>query len=362
MIPSNTVRRRLAELPRAPLAFLPTPLERLDSLSRDLGSVSVYVKRDDQTGLAFGGNKARKLEFIMGDMVARGADTIVTWAGVQSNWCRQVAAAAAKLGKRAVLVLLSKPGMPVGQDGNLLLDLLLRANVHLVEASGERGFLELHDVQEHVIPWVDAERREGRVPYLAPVGGSLLEGDLTRPLGAFGYVLGFAEIVEQARAQGFTPDTVLLASGSAGTQAGLLAGSKLLSPGTRIVGVSVAAPSPSVSSHVRGLTQAVLADLDAPIPLKDEDVTVLDDYLAEGYGVLNEEVASAVGLLARQEGLLLDPVYTGKAMWALLDLARRGFFREGEKIVFLHTGGTPALFPYREGLLESLGLPGSRPG
>ncbi|MFC1791565.1 D-cysteine desulfhydrase family protein [Gemmatimonadota bacterium] len=360
MISPQELHEKLARIPRVTLAHLPTPLERMDALSRELAPISLHIKRDDQTGLAFGGNKARKLEFIMADVVGGGADSIVTWAGVQSNWCRQVAASAARLGIRAVLVLLKKPGTPVEDDGNLLLDRVLGAEVLMVEATGEKSFLELENVWEHLAPVVAAETEAGRNPYLAPVGGSLLEGDMTRPLGAMGYVAAFAELLEQCREQGFTPGTVLLATGSAGTQAGLLVGAKLLSPQTRIVGISVAGSAADVSRYVKDISEAALEELGKEPAVGDEEVVVLDDYLGEGYGALNPEIVQAVKLVASREGVLLDPVYTGKAMAALLDLAGMGFFPEGEKVVFLHTGGTPALFPYREGLVDPKA--GSAPG
>ncbi len=354
MIKMAELRERLDSFPREWLAHLPTPLERLEFLSRRLGTISLHMKRDDQTGLAFGGNKARKLEFIMADVRERGFDSVVTWAGVQSNWCRQVAAAAARMGMPATLVLLKKPGMPVGEDGNLLLDRVFGAEVRIVEAEGERGFLELENVLEWVEPVVEEKRSQGRTPYLAPVGGSLQEGDLERPLGALGYVLGFAELLEQAREAGIQPDTVVLATGSAGTQAGLLAGAMLLSPETRIVGISVAASADAVKGYVTSIAERTLEELGEGKRVDPKGVIVLDEFLGEGYGILNEDVTSALELVAREEGILLDPVYTGKSMAGMLDLVERGFFDRGEEVVFLHTGGTPALFPYRDGLLSAL--------
>lgn len=345
---------RLDRFPRVPLAHLPTPLEDLPRLSARLGSVSVHLKRDDQTGLAFGGNKARKLEFIMGDVMARGADSVVTWAGIQSNWCRQVAAATARLGIRSVLVLLKKPGMPIGEDGNLLLDRILRADVRVVEAGGGKSFLELDNVREHVDPVVEGERAAGRSPYLAPVGGSLLEGDMARPLGALGYVNGFLELLGQARGQGFSPDAVVLATGSAGTQAGLLVGAKLLSPHTRVIGISVAAPASDVAGYVKTIANATLVELGEEPSVRDQEVVVLDQYIGDGYGIMNQGVTDALGLMAREEGVLLDPVYTGKAMAGFMDLVGKGDFEKGEKVVFLHTGGTPALFPYRAEILGAM--------
>ncbi len=353
MLSLDTLKTRLDAFDRVVLTHLPTPLERLPALSRRVGTLNIHVKRDDQTGLAFGGNKARKLELIMADALRQRADSVVTWAGLQSNWCRQTAAAAARLGLRSVLVLVKKPGFPVGWDGNLLLDRILGADVRVVEAEQGRSFLELALVADFVEPVVDEERKAGRTPYLAPIGGSLTEGSMSAPLGALSYVRAFVELHEQAADLGISLDSVVHATGSASTQAGLVVGAKLLSPGTRIVGISVAADRETVAGYVDVIGNQTLAALGVDDRVAPEEVIVLDDYLAEGYGILNEPVRDAISLVAREEGLLLDPVYTGKAMVGMLDLAGRGWFREGESVVFMHTGGTPALFPYREGLLTS---------
>jgi D-cysteine desulfhydrase/L-cysteate sulfo-lyase len=354
MITPSDLLDRLDAIDRVPLSHLPTPLEEMKAISQRLPGVTLHMKRDDQTGLAFGGNKARKLEHIMADVLANGADSVVTWAGVQSNWCRQVAAACARCGIRPILVLLKKPGLPLGEDGNLLLDRLFNAQIHVVDAPAGKSFLELENVREFLEPVMEAEQAAGRKPYLAPVGGSLLEGHMRRPLGALGYSRAFAEIIQQSFDQGFVPDSVLLASGSAGTQAGLLAGAKLLPTGTRIVGISVAGTTEDVSGYVEDIANATLRELGSTETVQEDEVLVLDDYLADGYGVLNQQVTEAVHFVAREEGILLDPVYTGKSMAALLDLREKGFFKEGERVVFLHTGGTPAIFPYREGLLRGL--------
>ncbi len=348
----ETVRQRLASFPRIRLTHLPTPLEPMDSLSRELGGVRLHIKRDDQTGLAFGGNKARKLEFIMADVLRKRADTVVTWAGVQSNWCRQTAAAAARLGLRSVLVLLKKPTSAIVSDGNLLIDQVFGAEIRVVEPEGERNFLELGGVEDLVLPVVEEERAAGRQVYLAPVGGSIPEGSMDVPLGAFGYVEAFLELFEQAQELGLPLDTVILATGSAGTQAGLLVGAKLVSPQTRVVGISVAGETTQVSEYVRAIADRVLEELGSSERVAQAEVTVLDEYLGEGYGMMNQGVADAIRMTARQEGVLLDPVYTGKSMWGLIDLVRKGQVGAGESVVFLHTGGTPALFPYREEIVS----------
>jgi 1-aminocyclopropane-1-carboxylate deaminase/D-cysteine desulfhydrase-like pyridoxal-dependent ACC family enzyme len=169
-----------------------------------------------------------------------------------------------------------------------------------------------------------------------------------------GYLAGFAELLEQCQAQGFTPGSVVLATGSAGTQAGLLAGARLLSPETRIVGISVSGSTELISAYVKDITEALLQEFGSTEAVSPEDVVVFEEYLGEGYGILNDRITEALGIVAREEGLLLDPVYTGKAMSGLLDLAGKGYFGQDD-VVFLHTGGTPALFPYREGILGGLG-------
>ena len=352
MLSLDLLRERLHAFDRVALTHLPTPLEGLPALSRRVGIMRAYVKRDDQTGLAFGGNKARKLELIMADALRQGADSVVTWAGLQSNWCRQTAAAAAHLGLRCVLVLLKKPGFPVGYDGNLLLDRILGADVRIVDAEESRSFLELAPVADLVEPVVDEERRAGRTPYLAPIGGSLTEGSMGAPLGALAYVRAFLELRRQAEEAGIAVDAVVHATGSGSTQAGLLVGAKLVSPETKIIGISVTAERRTVAEYVAGIADRTLEALGVVERVSPGEVIVLDDYLAEGYGILNDQVRDAVTLLAREEGLLLDPVYTGKAMAGMMDLASRGYFRGGKEVVFLHSGGTPALFPYRDGLMS----------
>lgn len=351
----NALRAAVAVVPRTPLAHLPTPLEHMERASRTLESIDLYVKRDDQTGLAFGGNKARKLEFIMADALRRGADTIITWAGIQSNWCRQTAAAARMLGMRAVLVLFRRETAPAAVDGNLLLDHLFGADVTIVPAESVENVMALEGVREVIEPLVEKERKAGRTPYVAPIGGSMVEGSMTAPLGALGYVDAAIEIVEQAAAMGVSFDSIVMAAGSGATQAGLLVGAKVLSPRTRVIGISVSETREEMTAMVRPIVDRTEAMLGLDVHVEDEEIIVLEEYLAEGYGILNDAVVDAIRFVAGAEGILLDPVYTGKAMAGLLDLVEQGYFGAGEKVLFLHSGGTPALFPYREGLLEGKG-------
>lgn len=351
---TRSVRDALARFHRVALSDLPTRLEKLENLSQRFAPCSLYVKRDDQTGLAFGGNKARKLDFIMSDVLQRGADCIVTWAGVQSNWCRSVAAAAARLGIETVLLLFKGPTSPSEYDGNLLLDRVFDADIRVIDAAGIDNMLEFASVKHVVEPVVAELEAQGRKPYLVPIGGSMVEGSMTQPWGALGYVEAFLEIVEQAADLGARVDAIVLASGTGGSQAGLLAGARLLSPHTRIVGVTVYAPAAKVRGYVLPVANGALELLGSTARVEPGEVLVLDDYIGEGYGVFNRGVGDAIRLVAQSEGLLLDPVYTGKSMSALIDLLQKDYFKEGENILFVHTGGTPALFPYRSEILDHL--------
>jgi len=351
---TNVVRERLSKFHRVELSHLPTPLEKLENLSEQLERFDILMKRDDTTGLALGGNKARKLDYIVADVLSHGADTLVTWGGVQSNWCRQVAAAAARIGVKAVLVLFKGPTSPAGDDGNLLLDRLFDADVRIVETGPISNMMELSSVGQYIEPVVEEYEKAGDVPYLMPIGGSLVEGSMSLPWGAIAYVNAFAELLDQAETEGVRIDSIVLATGSGSTQAGLLVGAKLLSPATRVVGITVYASAQKMSQYVRSIGERALKQLDQTIDIDEEDIIVFEEYLREGYGVFNDDVGAAIRRLAETEGVLLDPVYTGKAMAGMLDLVLRDYFQDGENIVFLHTGGTPALFPYRSEIAQSL--------
>ncbi len=326
----------------------------MERLSAGFDGIDLMIKRDDGTGLAFGGNKARKLEFIMADALEKGADTIITWAGVQSNWCRQTAAATARLGLQSILVLFRKEGVSIEPDGNLLLDSLFNARVEFVDATADTKMMELAAVADTIGRLEEEVLESGGTPYVASIGGSRVEGSMTEPLGALGYVEAFMEIFRQTSATGDLPDAIVHATGSGSTQAGLLVGAKLLSPKTKIIGVSVSEDEETMSRYVREISDATFDLLETGTRVEEGDVIVLPDYLQEGYGILTREVADAIDLVATTEGILLDPVYTGKAMSGLLDLLGKGVFPEGSSVLFLHSGGTPALFPYRNDLLDHL--------
>jgi D-cysteine desulfhydrase family pyridoxal phosphate-dependent enzyme len=318
-----------AQFPRLRFAQLPTPLEEAPRLGAALGGVRVLIKRDDLTGLALGGNKARKLEWLVGEAKARGADCVITLGAGQSNHCRQTAAAAARAGLDCYLIL-SLPFHGEGQ-GNLLLDDLLGATIVRVE-SGDAVERATDDLLKRL-------RAEGRQPYLIPVGGS-------NPVGALGYVLCALELHDQLARLGATPSHVFVASGSAGTQGGLLVGARAAGDGYRIVGISPGSKAADVISRVLAVANATAEKIGLPDRFGLSDVLVDDAYTGPAYGTLTAECSAAIRLLARTEGILLDPVYAGKAMAGLIDYVRRGVIPRDSTVVFIHTGGTPALFAY----------------
>ncbi|MGF1641540.1 MAG: D-cysteine desulfhydrase [Rhodospirillales bacterium] len=325
---------QLARFPRLRFAHLPTPLEPLERLSRELGGPALYVKRDDCTGLAFGGNKTRKLEFLMADALAHGADTVITAGGVQSNHVRQTAAAAARLGLGCELVLTrnvpwSAPDYE--ETGNAQIDRLCGARVHIHPAGTDRDA-----AMDEIAGWVLAD---GGRPYVIPVGGS-------NPVGTLGYVVCALELEQQADDRDIEIDCVVHASSSGGTQAGLVAGFRAINSDTRVIGIDVDADTAAVAADVGRLAQATVERLGLSADVA-EDVVVEAGYAGDGYGVPTAGMLDAVTRLARGEGLVLDPVYAGKAMAGLIDLVGSSRFRSSETVVFLHTGGTPALFAYR---------------
>lgn len=312
-------------LPRLRFAHLPTPVEILPRLSQALGGVSILVKRDDQTGLAFGGNKTRKLEFLLAAAQAEGAHTLITAGAVQSNHCRQTAAAAARFGFDCILVLAGEK--PASSSGNLLLDDLFGAQVVWTDKSGREATL---------VEVFDRARDEGRRPCLIPYGGS-------SPLGASAYALALGELLEQE----VYPDWIVFASSSGGTQAGLVVGQKTYGYRGQVLGISIDEPAADLQARVAALAQETAALLGEGMTIPAPDIMVNADYLGGGYGVMGEREMEAIDLFARLEGLLLDPVYTGRAAAGLIDLARQGFFQSGQQVLFWHTGGSPALFADR---------------
>ena len=322
------------EVPRIPLARLPTPIQELNRLSEALGGPRLYVKRDDLTGLATGGNKARKLEYLLADARAQGAETVITTGAAQSNHARQTAAAAAKLGFGCVLVLGSMA--PARLNGNLLIDSLVGARIRWT------GGRDPYDVMQEV---AEEERSIGRTPYIIPTGGS-------NAIGSLGYVTAMEELLDQTREAGPTIDAIVFPTGSGGTQAGLLVGADRGDFAGRLVGVSVARPADDLAQTVMSIAQLTAAWLGSSPPAPDQ-IIIRDEYLGQGYGVVGAPECEAIRRLARTEGLLLDPVYTGRAMAGLLDMIAQDEFSKEETVLFWHTGGTASLFAHADTLLQS---------
>jgi L-cysteate sulfo-lyase len=320
-------------LPRISLGFFPTPLEELPRLTRALGGPRLFIKRDDQTGLATGGNKARKLEFSLAEALRMGADTLITVGGVQSNHCRQTAAAAAKCDLRCVVVLRGHP--PATWNGNLLLDHLLGARVIF---SGDR-------TREEVAADVAmAEEAAGRRPYHIPVGAS-------NEFGAVGFVAAMEELDGQLKAERLHADRVVFASSSFGTQAGLCVGAKVLGFRGQLAAIAIDSSREELQAGVAAIAAPTISRLGLSLSLASDEVVAYDGYLGAGYAIMGEPEREAISLMARTEGILLDPVYTGRAMAGLIDLIRSGVFGKHETIVFWHTGGSAALFAYADQLL-----------
>lgn len=327
---------RLESLPRYPLAALPTPLEEAPRLSKELG-IRVLVKRDDLTGFALGGNKARKLEFLLADALAQGADTLVTGGGAQSNHARMTAAAARKLGMEISIVFFGP--RPPQVNGNLLLDDLMGAEMVYANTDDK---VETDRVVERVTQEL---RERGRKPYLIPVGGSTV-------LGASSYILAVGELLEQLKEAKAQPDYVFISTGSCGTHAGILAGMKYYGAQIPVYGITVSRDKAQCGQRIRDLVARTSEFLDCPLPLAPEDIVVDDHYIGPGYAIPTPEGNAAIRKVAQLEGLFLDPVYTGKTMAGLMDLVRRGSVPRGSTVVFWHTGGVPGMFGFASSFMS----------
>ncbi len=324
-------RMGLTAFGRERIATLPTPLHDLANLSRELGGPRIVIKRDDLTGLAFGGNKTRKLEYLLADAQVQSATHLITAGGIQSNHVRQTAAAARLGGMQAALVLTEDNPEPDVQ-GNYLLDLMLDADCHIIPSSAD----STAKMEELAADLRDA----GHVPYVIPVGGS-------SPVGALGYVSAMLELNNQLWEQGIHASRLYHAAGSGGTQAGVVLGSALYGGGYDVIGVAVSGTADDKIARCAELTAETAALLGTENPPGADDVSVDDTQVGEGYGIPTEATLEAMKTLALTEGIFLDPVYTGKAFAALLADVRSGAIGNDETVVFLHTGGTPALFAKR---------------
>ncbi len=325
---------KLTTFPRVRITHSPTPLEFMPRLTEALGGPNLYIKRDDCTGLGTGGNKTRKLEFLMGEAQAQKADVIITQGATQSNHARQTVAIAAKMDMQCEILLENRTGFTQPEykhSGNVFLDVLYGA--HVQEYPGGT------DMNAAMATVADQLRAKGKRPYIIPGGGS-------NAVGALGYVVCALEMVDQFNTLGLNVDHVVHATGSAGTQAGLVAGlqgSRSLIP---VLGIGVRAPQAAQEQSVYNLAVKTAELLGVPGSVSRESVVANCNYVGDGYGVPTPGMVEAVTMLARLEGILLDPVYSGKGMAGLIDLCRKGVFKKGQNIVFLHTGGAVGLYGY----------------
>ncbi|HOO11633.1 MAG TPA: D-cysteine desulfhydrase [Bacillota bacterium] len=324
----------LSKFPRRRYTQYATPIEKLERLSAILGGSTVYMKRDDLLGLAGGGNKTRKLEFLMADALSKGADTVITCGAVQSNHCRLTLAAAVKEGLRCQLVLEQRvPGSydRYASGNNFLFHLLGVEAVHVVEG-GSDMMAEMQRVADEL-------REQGRKPYIIPGGGS-------NEIGALGYVACAQEMLQQLFEMELSIDHIIVTSGSTGTHAGVLTGIIGLNANIPVTGIGINRRKGPQTEAVYALCSALASKLELKYAPAMEDVIVFDDYIGEGYSRPTKEMIEAVKLVARTEAILLDPVYTGKAMAGMIDLIKKGYFGDAKNILFLHTGGSPALYAY----------------
>lgn len=330
--------KNVDDFERVTLGFFPTPLETLPGLSKELG-ISLQIKRDDYSGFGGGGNKVRKLEYLMAEACRNGVEVVITTGGHQSNHARMVAAAARKFNMRPVLVLRGNP--PEQYQGNLLLDRLFGAELEFLDPD---DYFTLIDgaMQAHA----DNARARGEKAMIIPLGGAT-------PLGALGYVRAVEEMDAQRKALGLPdPDVIVAPTGSGGTLAGLYVGARRYWPNTRIVGISVSAKAPWFQERISRMAQECADLLQWPQRWTPEDIWIEDEYVGQAYGIPSEGGIEAIYRAAQAEGVLLDPVYTGKAMHGLISLAQQQRIAPGSEVIFVHCGGSPALYPFARQILE----------
>ena len=331
----------IVRLPRITLGHWPTPLHEVPHLSETLGGPRIFIKRDDLTGLALGGNKCRKLEYLLADARQRGVDTLITSGSSQSNFALQMAAAGQKLGMEPYLVLVK--GVHVETQGNLLLHNILDSTVNILEVSDPGEMFTTMPKKMNEL--ADELRSKGRNPLVIPAGAFL-------PLGTAGWVTAAEEINQQLRDGKIDVQYVVLANGSGGTQAGLVLGFKELGAPLHVIGITVFNRRAEAINTVVHQVAETARLLGLGVAVGPEEVVVYDDYIGEGYGLPTRNCIEAIRLLAQTEGIFLDPVYTGKAMAGLIDLIRKGRFTKRDTLLFIHTGGVAADFAYSEELSE----------
>ena len=324
----------LSRFPRVHLAHLPTPLEFLPNFTKTLGGPNIYIKRDDCTGLATGGNKTRKLEFLIADALQLKADVVITQGAVQSNHARQTVAAATKMGMKCEILLENRTesaNRDYVESGNVFLDKLFGANVTYFDKGT--------DMDAEMGNRAQSIREDGKEPYIIPGGGS-------NPIGALGYVNCAIETLTQANDMGLQIDHFVTATGSAGTQAGLVVGLEATNSKIPLLGIGVNAPKEKQEEKVYNLACDTADYMGIPGCVSRDKVIANCDYVGDGYGVPTDSMIEAVTMMAREEAILMDPVYSGKGLAGLIDQIRNGFFKNDENVVFLHTGGSAALFAY----------------
>lgn len=334
----DVLRKRIENLPRVQLGHFPTPLEFLPRLTEAIGGPRILIKRDDCTGLAFGGNKTRQLEFTIAQGIDRGADVLIGGAGSQSNHCRQLSAGAAKLGVKAAVAVVKDHKS--GGGGNLLLDDLLGAEVEVVAVDTQEY---LDDAKQKLMERFEGE---GYKPFIVMQAAN-------RPFGAMGYALAVAEMADQADAMGEHIDAIVVCSGSC-TQPGIIFGNKAIGLGARVYGIAPIEWSYDVKEAFHGVLSKMVEVLDVELAFDDGDIWNRPDYIGpDGYGYCSEAGNKALRLMAQTEGIILDPIYTAKTLSGVIDLAEKGELGKDETVVLVHTGGTPALFAYAEELMAS---------
>ena len=321
--------RKFNEFPRETLAITPTPIEKLPRFSRELSGPNIYIKRDDNTGLALGGNKARKLEYLIADAKNKGADVVLTEGGIQSNHARMTAAAARRVGMKPILVL--KGDKIEDYQGNLFIDRLLDAEIIRVDPEDSTGRRQtMYNKAEEL-------KQEGKTPYVIPTGGST-------GLGALGFINCAREIKNQAEDMEIEFDWIIHPIGSGGTQAGLIAGKQIFGGNYKIMGI--AADNEDFAPEIQKIGQEINKLIIEKVNITEDDIKLNYNYYGPKYGVPSEKSINAMKLLSRNEGILVGPIYTGKALAGLIDLSKKGHFNNDDNILFLHTGGTPAMFAF----------------
>lgn len=329
----------IENIPRVRLAYLPTPIVKLARLSQELGGPHLYIKRDDLTSLVLGGNKVRKLEFLIGDAIQQGCDTVITAGRSQSNHACLTAAACLQSGIHPVLLLFDD--RPTTDTGNLFIDKLLNAECRFFpEKEYERVETFLSQVAEEL-------RSKGRHPYVIPIGGA-------SPIGCLGYIFGAKEIKEQLKSMGIWPDVIVHASSTGGTLAGLEIGKRLVGLDVPVVTMTVYRSGQDLAKRVVREAEETIAYLGLNLTLRPSNLTIYDQYIGPGYGIVTEETVKTIQLFARTEGIILDPVYSGKAAWGMVDLIARGVFQQNQTLLFIHTGGIPGLFAKTPQILRSI--------